>query len=432
MFDNNVQYEITLTNNSGVDYREWQTGSIVAIGQTLVFTVTGENLANTIMSNVAQHNALRGRTEIVANAVVLGGSSGGGTVSYPSFTGNANKVLTVTPTEDGVEWTRATTQVYVDTQGSLLQDQINLKADAIAVNQVLSTKADLVGGVIHSSQLPSYVDDVLSFPNLISFPSLGEDGKIYIAEDVNKTYRWGGSSYVEIGGGGVALGETSSTAYRGDNGKIAYDHSLSQGNPHNTTTSDINEGTKLFFTESRVNQTVLTGLNTSTATPALATDQLLAAIGKLQAQINNMGSGGGGSSGGITWVKSTNLGTVHPNIPDANNFIEFAKINGMLWIRGFFKNTGPITYESQPVFLRITDNSYKILQRISSISIMLRITALSSVNKSTIIGFYAGKCIDASTVSTSNQYFGILNSSLLTASDFYYIPPTCLGELVIK
>lgn len=69
MFDNNVQYEITLTNNSGVDYREWQTGSSVAIGQTIVITITGENLANTIISNVAQHNALRGRTEIVAKAV---------------------------------------------------------------------------------------------------------------------------------------------------------------------------------------------------------------------------------------------------------------------------------------------------------------------------------------------------------------------------
>ena len=190
---------------------------------------------------------------------------------------------------------------YVDTQDSLLQDQIDLKADAIAVSQSLDTKADamatsqslalkadLIGGLIPASQLPSYVDDVLNFPDLASFPFVGEDGKIYIAEDVNKTYRWGGSSYVESGGGGVALGETSSTAYRGDNGKIAYDHSQSQGNPHNTTTSDINEGTKLFFTESRVNQTVLTGLNTSTASPALATDQLLAAIGKLQAQINNV------------------------------------------------------------------------------------------------------------------------------------------------
>ena len=31
--------------------------------------------------------------------------SGEGTASYPSFTGNADKVLTVNATEDGVEWT---------------------------------------------------------------------------------------------------------------------------------------------------------------------------------------------------------------------------------------------------------------------------------------------------------------------------------------
>ena len=155
------------------------------------------------MSNAAKHNVLRGRTEIVANAVALGGSSGGssgGTADYPSFTGNANKVLAVKATEDGVEWTTALTQVYVDTQDSLLQDQIDSKADAASVTQSLSTKADLINGLIPASQLPSYVDDVLSFPDLVSFPSLGEDGKIYIAEDINKTYRWGGSSYVEIGG----------------------------------------------------------------------------------------------------------------------------------------------------------------------------------------------------------------------------------------
>ena len=348
MFDNNVQYEITLTNNSGVDYREWQTGSSVAIGQTLVFTITGENLANTIMSNVAQHNALRGRTEIVANAVALGGSSGGGTTSYPSFTGNAAKVLTVTSTEDGVEWKTPVTQVYVDTQDSLLQDQIDLKADATSVSQSLALKADLIGGLIPASQLPSYVDDILNFPDLVSFPSLGEDGKIYIAEDVNKTYRWGGSSYVEIGGGGVALGETSSTAYRGDNGKIAYDHSLSQGNPHNTTTSDINEGTNLFFTEDRVNQTVLTGLDTSTATPALATDQLLAAIGKLQSQINSMSP---------TWVDVTTLNgfSGHANIDWTQSLVEVANIDGLLWIRGFLRQTA--IFSGSQVFTH-TDSNY--------------------------------------------------------------------------
>ena len=35
----------------------------------------------------------------------IGGGSSGGTASYPSFTGNADKVLTVNATEDDVEWT---------------------------------------------------------------------------------------------------------------------------------------------------------------------------------------------------------------------------------------------------------------------------------------------------------------------------------------
>lgn len=43
-----------------------------------------------------------------------------------------------------------------------------------------------------------------------------------------------------FGGGGVALGETSSTAYRGDRGKTAYDHSqVVTGNPHGTTAADV-------------------------------------------------------------------------------------------------------------------------------------------------------------------------------------------------
>lgn len=42
------------------------------------------------------------------------------------------------------------------------------------------------------------------------------------------------------GGGGVALGETSTTAYRGDRGKTAYDHSqVVTGNPHGTTAADV-------------------------------------------------------------------------------------------------------------------------------------------------------------------------------------------------
>lgn len=230
-----------------------------------------------------------------------------------------------------------------------LQAQIDLKADAASVNQSLSTKADLVGGLIPASQLPSYVDDVLSFPDLISFPSLGEDAKIYIAEDVNKTYRWGGSSYVEIAGG-VALGETSSTAYRGDRGKIAYDHSLSQGNPHNTTTSDINEGTKLFFTEPRVRNTVLSDLVKTNSSNVTNTDTIEVAVGKLAAKSE------AGST--VNWVDANTLTGYNKLaiVTAESTKVQFAKINGFIWMRGHITLSSSVN--ANGVLFSFTDSRF--------------------------------------------------------------------------
>lgn len=84
---------------------------------------------------------------------------------------------------------------------------------------VASGVAELdAAGKVPSSQLPSYVDDVLEYANKASFPSTGETGKIYVDTTANLTYRWSGSAYVEISPS-LALGETSSTAYAGDKGK---------------------------------------------------------------------------------------------------------------------------------------------------------------------------------------------------------------------
>ena len=73
-------------------------------------------------------------------------------------------------------------------------------------------------GRVPSSQLPSYVDDVMEFDTRETFPEQGEDGKIYIAIDTNLQYRWSGTGYVEISSS-LALGETPQTAYAGDKGK---------------------------------------------------------------------------------------------------------------------------------------------------------------------------------------------------------------------
>ena len=95
-----------------------------------------------------------------------------------------------------------------------------------AANGVASLDAS---GRIPASQIPGGFDDIEEYDNLAAFPTTGEEGKIYVAKDTNLTYRWTGSQYVEISPS-LALGETATTAYRGDRGKVAYDHSQVSGN----------------------------------------------------------------------------------------------------------------------------------------------------------------------------------------------------------
>ena len=84
-------------------------------------------------------------------------------------------------------------------------------------------------GRIPASQIPGGFDNIKEYNNLKSFPTTGEEGKIYVAKDTNLTYRWTGTQYIEISPS-LALGETATTAYRGDRGKTAYDHSQISGN----------------------------------------------------------------------------------------------------------------------------------------------------------------------------------------------------------
>ena len=103
------------------------------------------------------------------------------------------------------------TESEIDTKlGLKLDTSLKGAADGIATLDS--------SGKVPSSQLPSYVDDVLEYANKASFPTKGESGKIYIDKETNLTYRWGGTAYVEISQS-LALGETSSTAYAGDKGK---------------------------------------------------------------------------------------------------------------------------------------------------------------------------------------------------------------------
>ena len=94
-----------------------------------------------------------------------------------------------------------------------------------AANGVASLDA---GGRIPASQIPGGFDNIDEYDSLADFPETGEEGKIYVTRDTNLTYRWTGTQYVEISPS-LALGETATTAYRGDRGKAAYEHSQVSG-----------------------------------------------------------------------------------------------------------------------------------------------------------------------------------------------------------
>lgn len=53
-------------------------------------------------------------------------------------------------------------------------------------------------GLVPSSQLPSYVDDVKEYASQAGFPAAGETDKIYVATDTGNIYRWSGSQYIQI------------------------------------------------------------------------------------------------------------------------------------------------------------------------------------------------------------------------------------------
>ena len=134
----------------------------------------------------------------------------------------------------------------LQTNLNTLQDNIDTKANkththaasdiasgVINIDNIPDIPTDKLTGVIPEDNLPSYVDAIKEYASFNDFPLTGETLHIYVALDTNKTYRWGGSQYVEISPS-IALGTTSSTAFRGDYGNTAYQHATAKGAAFNS------------------------------------------------------------------------------------------------------------------------------------------------------------------------------------------------------
>ena len=192
------------------------------------------------------NNVLYRATAAIAVGDTIAATGAGANVTAVTLAGELENVANLLVFDD------------VPTQGSSnpvksggIYDALAMKLDASqkgAANGVATLNGS---GQVPAEQLPSYIDNVVegyyyngafyedqAHTQLIT----GESGKIYVDLSTEETYRWSGSMYIKISST-LELGETHSTAYYGDRGKAAYDHSLlTTGNPHSVTKSDVGLG----------------------------------------------------------------------------------------------------------------------------------------------------------------------------------------------
>ena len=218
-FENGVPVEMTYSVNSDVPS-----------GAVFSDTVYSEGTGITITNNNTIKAKLKSDTASALTAAAKGNTANR---EYAVGLDAAGHLSVNVPWEGGGEG-GAVSSVNSKT-GDVVLDASDVGAIASSLKGANSGVAELdATGKVPSSQLPSYVDDVIEgyykeadgkFYKESTYTTeiTGETGKIYISLDTDVTYRWSGSVFVAIGSS-LALGETSSTAYRGDRGKSAYDH----------------------------------------------------------------------------------------------------------------------------------------------------------------------------------------------------------------
>ena len=231
----------------------------------------------TVSSDATGKLTITGSQSIAGNAATATKFATARTINGVSFDGSADITLPLASTSvsgtvqlNNTLTSTATTHALTAAQGKVLNDNKLAKTEnAVSASKLQTSRTiSLTGGItgsvsfdgsanatiattvtglgaangiatldssgqVPSTQLPSYVDDVLEYPNVAAFPTTGETGKIYVETTGNTTYRWSGSGYIKI-----TSGEVSSVA--GKTGVVTLtkeDVGLSSVN----NTSDINK-----------------------------------------------------------------------------------------------------------------------------------------------------------------------------------------------
>ena len=228
-FDGSLPVDLEVT---AIDVSKANAGTLpVARGGTSTTTSTGSG--NVVLSN----SPALGGTPTAPTAATATNTTQIATTAF---------VQAVNSSDTGSAATAVALKTARTINGVSFNGTANITINAVdATSRVASSEKGVANGVatldsagkVPTTQLPSYVDDVLEFANLAGFPATGETGKIYIALDTNKTYRWSGSAYVYITSGAVdsVAGKTGVvTLVKADVGLSNVDNTADSAKPVST------------------------------------------------------------------------------------------------------------------------------------------------------------------------------------------------------
>jgi hypothetical protein len=231
---------------------------------------------------------------------------------------------------------------------------------ALAGKQAAGDYATLDGsGRVPSSQLPSYVDDVIEYTNLAGFPATGEVGKLYVDRSTNKVYRWSGSTYVEISaspGSTDAVPEGSVNLYHTTQRAAAAAPVQSVAGQTGTITltqSDVGLGSvPNVDATARANHT---GTQTASTISDFATEAAkygpVTSVNGQTGAVTVSGGGGGGGAASVSYDYATT--SALPATGDAG-LLYCTTDNGQLWrwTGSVYAEVGPLGGGGEDLVLR--------------------------------------------------------------------------------
>lgn len=322
------------------------------------------------------------------------------------------------------------------------------------VNDQFANYPRLDNGLIPASYLPSYVDDVIEYETLSEFPKPGEEGKIYVTQDTNLTYRWTGSGYIEISKS-VGLGETSSTAYPGNKGKELADK-LANLNPIKViqTSNDtiIYPNSSGIFSIVGSNAIAVSQNGSNSITIYEKPDKIPVMVdGKIPVKYLPEGYGSGGSVDPVT------LPTINfYNYDGGSNRVDFNEVKNLSIEQSIFKVTLTDNYLRYSLLPSYAKNEASGICGLNSegkveetyLPSYIKGIALASSQSGPVtpnngqISFSRGDGIDISRTGSNNIQFAIneeyLNSKIpnsvqsIYTEEGYLVTPSSSGSITFK